>query len=105
MIFWRNKTKKSKLYRYKDLLKKKLKDPEFRKEYEKLGDEFKLASQLIKLRVNANLTQKELAQKIGTSQPAIARLESGQYKDVSLAFLRRISGALGTVPEIHFKKV
>ena len=97
--------KRIKLYRYKDILKKKLNDPEFRKEYEKFEDEFKLASKLIKLRVSANLTQKELAQKIGTSQPAIARLESGQYENVSLAFLKRISKALGTVPEIHFKKV
>jgi len=96
--------KRIKLYRYKDVLKKKLKDPEFRKEYEKLEDEFKLASQLIELRVGANLTQKELAKRIGTSQPAIARLESGQYKNVSLAFLKRISKALGAVPEIHFKK-
>ncbi len=97
--------KKTKLYRYKDILKKKLKDPAFRKEYEKLDDEFKLASQLIKLRITANLTQKELAKKIGTSQPAIARLESGQYESVSLAFLKRISKALGATPEIHFKKV
>jgi transcriptional regulator with XRE-family HTH domain len=51
-----------------------------------------------------NMTQKELAKIAGTSQPAIARLESGKYNNVSLSFLRKIGKALNVEPEIHFKK-
>lgn len=92
------------MYDFDDLLKKQLKDPEFRKEYEKLEEEFALAKEFIKLRAQKNLTQKELAIKANTSQPAIARLESGSYQNLSLSFIRRVAEALGAVPEIHLKK-
>jgi predicted transcriptional regulator len=80
-----------------------LQDSEFRREYEALREEFELAREVIELRKRLNMTQKELATKAGTSQPAIARLESGRYKNVSLAFLRKIGKALGAEPEIHLK--
>jgi transcriptional regulator with XRE-family HTH domain len=82
-----------------------LKDPELKKEFEDLYEEFTLAKEIIRLRLNAKMTQKELARCIGTSQPAIARLESGNYKNLSLSFLRRIAKALGAVPEIHLKTI
>lgn len=87
------------------LLKKQLKNKEFKKEYDLLEEEFELAKEIIKLRKDANLTQKELADLAGTSQPAIARLESGTYRNVSLQFLRKIGKALGATPEIHFHKI
>ena len=90
--------------RYEDLLNRQLKNPQFRKEYEALEGEFSLAKEIIALRIKNRLTQKQLAQQIGTSQPAIARIESGSYRNVSLSFLRRIAEALGAVPEIHLKK-
>jgi predicted transcriptional regulator len=90
--------------RYEEFLKQQLKDPKFRKEYESLEGEFALAKEIIELRIKSKLTQKQLAQQIGTSQPAIARLESGSYRNVSLSFLRRIADALGAVPEIHLRK-
>jgi predicted transcriptional regulator len=42
--------------------------------------------------------------KTGTSQPAIARLESGKYQNVSMSFLRKVGKALNVIPEIYFKK-
>jgi len=86
------------------LLKNQMKNDEFKKEYDLLKEEFELAREIIKLRTKASLTQKQLAELAGTSQPAIARLESGSYNNVSLAFLRRIGKALNVTPEIHFKK-
>lgn len=80
-----------------------LKDPEFSREYETLREEYKLAREVIELRKQRNMTQKELAEKAGTSQPAIARLESGQYHNVSMSFMRKIGKALGAFPEIHLK--
>ena len=97
--------KKIKTINSKELLKKQLKNNEFKKEYDVLNEEFEIAKEVIKLRKDANLTQKELADLAGTSQPAIARIESGNYKNVSLQFLRKIGNALGVRPEIHFRKV
>jgi DNA-binding Xre family transcriptional regulator len=89
--------------KYEDLLAQELKDPEFKREYEALEDEFTLAREIVALRKDRNLTQKELAERIGTSQPAIARLESGNYKNLSLSFLRRVAKALNAVPEVHLR--
>ncbi|GHU95861.1 hypothetical protein FACS189479_09530 [Spirochaetia bacterium] len=80
-----------------------LKDEQFRKEYEQLEDEFNLAEEVLKLRQKQNLSQNDLAKIAGTSQPAIARLESGKYQNVSLSFLRKIGKALNVIPEVHFK--
>ena len=96
--------KKIKLYNYNDLLKNELKNKEFKKEYNSLEEEFILAKEIINLRKSYKLTQKELAEKVGTSQPAIARIESGNYKNVSLSFLRRVAKALDAVPVIHLKR-
>ena len=81
-----------------------MKIPGFKKEYEALEEEFVLAKEFLHLRLKAKMTQQELAKRAGTSQPAIARLESGEYQNLSLAFLRKIGKPLGVVPEIHFKQ-
>ena len=87
-----------------DLISKELKDPSFKKEFDSLEEEFILAKEVILLRKTNNLTQKELAKLAGTSQPAIARLESGNYKNLSLSFIRKVAEALGAIPEIHLRK-
>ncbi|HED08875.1 MAG TPA: XRE family transcriptional regulator [Ignavibacteria bacterium] len=95
--------KKIKLIDSKKALNKRLKNDDFKSEYEGFQEEFELAKQVINLRIKAKLTQKELAEKAGTSQPAIARLESGNYKNLSLSFLRRIGDVFGVQPYIQFK--
>ena len=90
--------------RYEKFCQEQLKDPELRREYDALEEEFTLAREIIDLRKRLNLTQKELAEQVGTSQPAIARIESGSYKNISLSFLRRLADALGAVPEIHLRQ-
>ena len=94
----------SKVIRYDDFLKRQLKNPKVRREYDALEGEFALAKEIIELRLKSNLTQRQLAKQMGTSQPAIARIESGTYHNVSLSFLRRIADALGAVPEIHLRQ-
>lgn len=94
-----------KSYDFNTLLKEKLKDRAFRKEWESQEDEFELAKHIIRLRIRAGLTQKDLAAKVKTSQPSIARLESGTYHNLSLSFLRRIGGALGVRPHVKFQRV
>ncbi|EMJ57251.1 DNA-binding helix-turn-helix protein [Leptospira interrogans serovar Valbuzzi str. Duyster] len=88
---------------FNSLLNKELKNKDFKKEYEVLSNEFTLAKEIIKLRKKRNLTQKDLAEKIGTSQPAIARIESGNYKNLSLSLINRLAKALDAEPVIHLK--
>ncbi len=92
-------------YDFNDLLKSQMKNKEFAKEYEALEKEYTLAKEFIKLRKEQNLTQSEVAKLAGTSQPAIARLESGNYKNLSLSFIRKVARALHAFPEIHIKKI
>ena len=94
-----------KTYDFDNLLHKQLKDKDFTKEYDALEEEFKLAREFIRLRKERNITQKELAMQVGTSQPAIARLESGNYTNLSLSFIRRVAKALNAIPQIHLKKL
>ena len=89
--------------RYEDFLEEQLSDEEFRNEYNEIEEQFTIAMEVIALRQKHNLTQKELAERVGTSQPAIARLESGNYRNLSLSFLRRIAQALNAVPEVHIR--
>lgn len=88
---------------YQQVLVEQLKNPDFKKAYDAFEDEFNLAEEIIQLRLKADITQAELARRAHTSQPAISRLESGNYTNVSLAFLRKIGAALGAVPVVHFK--
>ena len=89
---------------YEEFRDQQLSDTEVRREYETLETEFVLAKEVLELRRQRNLTQEQLAQRMGTSQPAIARIESGNYRNVSLAFIRRLAEALGAKPEIHLRK-
>lgn len=89
--------------KYEDFLEEQLSDEEFRNEYNEIEEQFTIAMEVIALRQKHNLTQKELAERVGTSQPAIARLESGNYRNLSLSFLRRIAEALNAVPEVHIR--
>lgn len=70
------------------------KNPNFVKEYEALEEEFSLASALIEARARANLTQEEVAQRMGTTQTAVARLE-GARSMPSTRTLERYAKATG----------
>lgn len=63
---------------YRELLQEEMKKPEFKQAWDELELEYKIADLLIKLRNQAGLTQAELAEKVGTTQSAIARMESGR---------------------------
>ncbi len=71
-----------------------MEDPEFREEYERVDEEFRLLESLVRARREAKLTQAELARRLGTTQSAIARLESGGVSP-SIRTLRRYAEAIG----------
>lgn len=70
------------------------KDPEFLAEYEKLAPEYELAKQIIAARVELGITQKELADRVGTSQANISKLEHGQLNP-SVRMLQKVADGLG----------
>ena len=68
--------------------------PEVRTEYDVLGDEFAIAREMIAARARAGLSQAEVAQRMGTTQSVVARLESGR-RPPSLRTVQRYAQALG----------
>lgn len=88
---------------YKQLKKELLKDKKIKEAYEKLGPEFAVIEMIIQKRIEKGLSQKELAQKIGTKQSAISRLESGTYNP-SLSLLQKVSEALDTKLKISLSE-
>jgi HTH-type transcriptional regulator/antitoxin HipB len=71
--------------------------------YERARRGFDLGERVRQLRESEGLSQRELAERIGSTQPAIARLEAGGVTP-SLGTLERIADALGTtlVVELAF---
>jgi ribosome-binding protein aMBF1 (putative translation factor) len=88
--------------RISDLHKKWMKEPKYRKAYDALEEEFVLASAVMVLRTRAGLTQEELARKMGTTQPVVARLESGRSRP-SMRTLERLAEATGSRLRISFE--
>ena len=76
-----------------------LKDPEVKKEYDRLGPKFQLITSLIEKRLEKGLSQKELAEKMNTKQSAISRLESSEYNP-SFDFIQKAAEALDAKVEI-----
>jgi transcriptional regulator with XRE-family HTH domain len=79
-----------------------MKDGQFAKEYSVLAPEYKIAADLIRLRLASGLTQEALAEKIHTRQSSIARLESGNSLP-SLSMLLKAARALNADVEITLK--
>jgi ribosome-binding protein aMBF1 (putative translation factor) len=87
-----------------DAAKEWLKDAEFVAAYDALEEEFALAEALIRARADASMTQEDVAKAMGTTQAAIARLESGRSMP-STRTLQRFAEATGTKLRIRFEKV
>jgi len=78
-----------------ELKSRLLEDPDTRAEYEAQAAEFAIAHELIAARTRAGLSQAELAERMGTTQSTIARLESGRTLP-SLRTLVRYANATGS---------
>jgi predicted transcriptional regulator len=78
------------------------KDPRFRARVEEEKFNAQVARMVLEARTAAGLTQQELANVAGTTQPVIARLEDADYEGHSLKMLRRIALALNRHLEVRF---
>ncbi len=80
--------------RFKDRLKKDLRDPEFRKAFNEEEVYASLAIQIAKIRQKKNLTQQELAKRLHTTQQNISRLEDINNRSCSLKTLIKVARML-----------
>ncbi|MDP8262402.1 MAG: helix-turn-helix transcriptional regulator [Candidatus Ancaeobacter aquaticus] len=78
----------------KDYLKEQLKDTEFSQEYDEEEVYASLAIQVAKIRQKENLTQRDLARKLHTTQQTVSRLEDIHNKSYSLSTLIKLSRVL-----------
>ena len=78
-----------------------LRNPNVRAEYDKLETAHNIKREITRLRLEQGLSQEALADRIGTKQSAISRLESGDYNP-SMEFLSKVAHALGKELRIEF---
>jgi len=78
------------------------KDPALQRAFEEELVNREVASKIYQLREKAQITQTELARRVGTTQSVISRLEDADYDGHSLAMLNRIAAAMERRVEIRF---
>ena len=91
---------------HKAFVKQLLKQPAVRAEYDAQAEEYALLDELLKARRQAGLTQAEVAARMGTKTPAVARLEAGggsRRHSPSVATLRKYAQAVGCRLEIRLR--
>lgn len=88
---------------FDDMMRDALRDPKFKKAYEALKPKYDLIRAILDARINHGVTQKELARRVGTTQSAIARFESGAGNP-TLAFLSKVSEAVGARLEVRITR-
>ena len=79
-----------------------LADPKTRSEYDTIANEFEMARELIAARSRAGLTQGEVAERMGTTQSVVARLESGR-RAPSMRTVQRYAQAVGARAVVHLE--
>ena len=90
-----------KLYTLKDHLAESLKNPAFRREWDKSEVEYQLSRQIIAARLEKKMTQKELAGKANTTQAVISRIER-MATNTSVELLKRIASAFDARLRVSF---
>jgi ribosome-binding protein aMBF1 (putative translation factor) len=87
-----------------DLKKEFLNDPDNKAAYDALEPEFNLARKLIAARAAAGLSQAEVAERMGTKQSEVSRIESGR-QNISIEKLARFADAVGAKLDIRLDPV
>ena len=91
---------------HKKLVKKMLEKPAVKAEYDAQAEEFALLDELLEARKQAGLTQAEVAERMGTKTPAVARLEAGggsMRHSPTVSTLRKYAQAVGCRLEIRLR--
>ncbi|MDO8565402.1 MAG: helix-turn-helix transcriptional regulator [bacterium] len=86
--------KKLKLISHKSFMKELFKDAKFKKAWDESAFEREIFRAIVRARIRDKMTQKELAEKIGITQSALARFESGR-SNPTFEFLKKVTQGLG----------
>jgi len=78
-------------------------NPEFKEAWDEIELQYELAREIIRRRNELGLTQKELAERIGSSQSEISRIENGH--NCNLDTINKIAKSLKSKPKIHFEAI
>lgn len=78
-------------------------DPRLAREVDEILSEMRLEQDLAALREKRKLTQRQVAKLLGTSQPYVAKLESGRVKNLGVATLVKYAQALGGTVSVQIK--
>lgn len=79
-----------------------LSSPEVKAEYDRLGSVYALVGAMVEARHQAGLTQQQLAERMGTTQSVVARLENAHHMP-SFYLVTRYAAALGR--QVQFELV
>jgi predicted transcriptional regulator len=86
---------------FRDSLNERLKDENFKKEYEQIQPEMEIIKTLVAARKEQNMTQSDLAKVTGINQADISKLENGN-RNPSLNMLKKLAEGLGMQLRIEF---
>lgn len=76
--------------------------PEVKEAYDALGPQYEIIRAEMESRKACGMSQRELAERMGTAQANISRFESGNYNP-TLAFLHKMAQSLGKTLKISFE--
>lgn len=93
---------KRKGIRFDDYLAEQLRDPEFKRHYDRYELPVRLAIEIATLRQKNKLTQAQLAAKMGVTQQFVARLENSEVMMPSLRTLTKLAEAMGRRLQVSF---
>jgi transcriptional regulator with XRE-family HTH domain len=89
----------------KQFKRRALSRPGVKAAYDASAEEFAFFDEVLKARAEAGLTQAEVAERIGTTQSAVARLESAEPKhSPSIATLQKYAKAPGYTVQLKLVK-
>ena len=88
---------------YREFEKKLLQDRVIRQEFDNLKPKYEMIRSLIKRRNQLRMSQSQLARTVGTKQPAISRLERGDFDNITLGTLTKVAHALNLDLNISLK--
>ncbi len=104
MIEAKKRTKKAKVVSANSVFAKWRKDPAYVAAYDQLDEEFAIMSALIRARTEAGLSQADIAKRMKTTQPAVARLE-GMAHRASLKTIKSYAAATGHRVKLSFEPI
>lgn len=87
---------------YREVIGKKKKDPEFKKEWDALEPEMQLVKAMLRAREEQKITQRQLAAKTGITQSDICKIEKGEANP-TLQTIKRIAEGLGLKLDLNFR--